>query len=510
MATNHVRKARLDPILEHYPAPFAGILSLGEPADETDYGRLAAQLTDYVPDLVRMVLDDDLNNRGGDDAAMWAPLHALRILSILAPAEAVEPILVCLASEDDWYHDEVPKFYGQVGPVALPLLVAYMEDPAHDRFARSSAARALVAIAQAHPQAEPEVVELLVDFLDRPTADASTDEEAASTSVIVALADLKASTAYEAIRRAYEQDRVDTQVVLLEDVERDFGMLPPRDWSVPPQARQESGVRLVLRCKVCGRERQHLFPKVYYDRDTALDKKKRTKYDPLVIPQQVTCPKCGAVDQYELGGMGHIAVLASMMASAEPKLGEFLHEDQQIQFMTFTTRWGPMHPEEAVERYQTELARQPRDAELRVGFGNVLKLLGRNEQSMAEYQRAIEVDPHTHDAWIGLAQLASRRRDQAEAIRCWEKVGELAKRSDLPFDQQILLASAADEGLADLRSGVFPEEELPMTPVTPATPATPATPPPPRIVTAPQPKVGRNDPCPCGSGKKYKHCHGRR
>ncbi|MCF7833129.1 MAG: SEC-C domain-containing protein, partial [Candidatus Marinimicrobia bacterium] len=23
------------------------------------------------------------------------------------------------------------------------------------------------------------------------------------------------------------------------------------------------------------------------------------------------------------------------------------------------------------------------------------------------------------------------------------------------------------------------------------------------------PKVGRNDPCPCGSGKKYKNCHGQ-
>ncbi|MBP3584155.1 MAG: SEC-C domain-containing protein, partial [Peptococcaceae bacterium] len=22
-------------------------------------------------------------------------------------------------------------------------------------------------------------------------------------------------------------------------------------------------------------------------------------------------------------------------------------------------------------------------------------------------------------------------------------------------------------------------------------------------------KVGRNDPCPCGSGKKYKHCCGK-
>jgi preprotein translocase subunit SecA len=29
----------------------------------------------------------------------------------------------------------------------------------------------------------------------------------------------------------------------------------------------------------------------------------------------------------------------------------------------------------------------------------------------------------------------------------------------------------------------------------------------PKTVVAGQ-KVGRNDPCPCGSGKKYKKCHG--
>ena len=23
------------------------------------------------------------------------------------------------------------------------------------------------------------------------------------------------------------------------------------------------------------------------------------------------------------------------------------------------------------------------------------------------------------------------------------------------------------------------------------------------------PKIGRNDPCHCGSGKKFKHCHGK-
>jgi preprotein translocase subunit SecA len=30
----------------------------------------------------------------------------------------------------------------------------------------------------------------------------------------------------------------------------------------------------------------------------------------------------------------------------------------------------------------------------------------------------------------------------------------------------------------------------------------------PRIVTSPRKKVGRNEPCPCGSGKKYKKCCG--
>jgi preprotein translocase subunit SecA len=29
-----------------------------------------------------------------------------------------------------------------------------------------------------------------------------------------------------------------------------------------------------------------------------------------------------------------------------------------------------------------------------------------------------------------------------------------------------------------------------------------------RTVRRDEPKVGRNDPCPCGSGKKYKKCHG--
>jgi SEC-C motif-containing protein len=31
----------------------------------------------------------------------------------------------------------------------------------------------------------------------------------------------------------------------------------------------------------------------------------------------------------------------------------------------------------------------------------------------------------------------------------------------------------------------------------------------PKTVVRTSPKIGRNDPCPCGSGKKYKHCCGK-
>ena len=59
---------------------------------------------------------------------------------------------------------------------------------------------------------------------------------------------------------------------------------------------------------------------------------------------------------------------------------------------------------------------------------------------------------------------------------------------------------------ADFQPGVGDEvaEQIPPR-------AAPAAPPPQNVepfVRSTQ-KVGRNDPCPCGSGKKYKQCHGK-
>ena len=416
------RKTTPDPALARYPAALAGLLSLGKAREDMDYRPKAEQLTDYVPDLIRMVFDDDLAARDEHDPAVWAPYHALKVLGVLGPAEAAEPLTAGLDTEDEWIGEEMPTIYAAIGPAAIPVLQAYLADREHTNEARGAASNALVAIAQAHPAARAEIIALLTAFLDRPEAGANGDEEVVTAFVIGDLGDLKALTAYEAIRRAYAEDRVDGQIIGLEDVERDFGMQPPLDFNTPPKPRDEPGVRMVLKCKVCGREREHIFAKVYYDLGTANDDKKKDKYDPLVIPQHVVCPKCGAIDQYELGAMGGVAVTASLLALRFPDGGSYLREDQRVTFLNFTTRWGPMHPQEAIERYQRELARQPEDVSLHVGFGNLYKILGRHGQAESEYAQALRLDPDAAEAWLGLAQLAGVRRDIPEAIRCWEKV----------------------------------------------------------------------------------------
>ena len=163
------RKPKIDPALARYPAAMAELLELGESDEEIDYTSLADQLREYTPDLIRLVLDEDFADR--EDAAALAPFHALEVLAILGPAEAAEPLLACLEWETDWADDELVRAYAGIGPVAVPLLLAYLEDGSHKTRARAHAADALKAIAEAHPATRDSIIEALTGFLDRPTAE---------------------------------------------------------------------------------------------------------------------------------------------------------------------------------------------------------------------------------------------------------------------------------------------------------------------------------------------------
>ncbi len=82
-----------------------------------------------------------------------------------------------------------------------------------------------------------------------------------------------------------------------------------------------------------------------------------------------------------------------------------------------------------------------------------------------------------------LSHLQIKRQDEAELIE--QKRREEAERQQLAFQH------AQASALPEVEQESAQQAEVPQQPM-----------------VRDAPKVGRNDPCPCGSGKKYKQCHG--
>ena len=87
-----------------------------------------------------------------------------------------------------------------------------------------------------------------------------------------------------------------------------------------------------------------------------------------------------------------------------------------------------------------------------------------------------------------LSHVQIQRQDEAQQIERQRR--EAAERSKLAF-QHAQSSALAGPGTGEGESEGQEPEAAPQT------------------FTREQPKVGRNEPCPCGSGKKYKQCHGK-
>jgi preprotein translocase subunit SecA len=98
------------------------------------------------------------------------------------------------------------------------------------------------------------------------------------------------------------------------------------------------------------------------------------------------------------------------------------------------------------------------------------------------------LDSVKHDTIRILSHVQVRREDPAEEeARLRRQAEELAKRMQFKHEEVAPVGSEQEQG--------DPQQSAAGQPASP--------------ITRDGPKVGRNDPCPCGSGKKYKHCHGQ-
>ena len=119
---------------------------------------------------------------------------------------------------------------------------------------------------------------------------------------------------------------------------------------------------------------------------------------------------------------------------------------------------------------------------LREGIG--LRAYGQRDP-LVEYKR--ESYALFEDMWERIEDHVVKFLYHAEPVEDLERRRRQVKVQEYRPEMEALAASHAQQ------------EQAANTPVGQSKPAT---------VRRQQPKVGRNDPCPCGSGKKYKRCHG--
>ena len=113
-------------------------------------------------------------------------------------------------------------------------------------------------------------------------------------------------------------------------------------------------------------------------------------------------------------------------------------------------------------------------------------------KAQEQKQPAQEIAAEIERELPGLSVIAKRLLIPKNAGELWSLVGAVAATATL----LIALKSQPTKTVYEDRS--VHQMTVYSAPLNPSQPA----------VAHPTKKVGRNEPCPCGSGKRYKHCHG--
>lgn len=204
-----------------YAPPLDKLLTLGEfylwtSADWVDYPALGIG-PEHIPDLLRMVQDRELNDLESESSEIWAPQHALRALGQLRDESTIQPLLQILTNneeEEDWVHEDMPRVFGLIGPVAIPALSDCLADASHDVSERSCVASALQEIALRYPEYRSSCIEDMTRTLER----FEENEDELNAFIVNDLAELRAVDTLPLIEKAYKAGKVDESIIGLDFV----------------------------------------------------------------------------------------------------------------------------------------------------------------------------------------------------------------------------------------------------------------------------------------------------
>ncbi|HOB76775.1 MAG TPA: SEC-C metal-binding domain-containing protein [Phycisphaerae bacterium] len=119
------------------------------------------------------------------------------------------------------------------------------------------------------------------------------------------------------------------------------------------------------------------------------------------------------------------------------------------------------------------------------------------DQTHPQSQFAIEGRDLFEQMW---KSVRGRVTDMIFKVSVGDSTGSETTTRTMASGPQVQLRHDASTGAGFAAAGMTPDQQAAMRAQGEAKPVT---------IRRDQPRVGRNDPCPCGSGKKYKQCHGK-
>jgi len=343
------------------------------------------------------------------------------------------------------------------GPRAVELTLAGIEGERADCDALARWARLACVLGDARP-ARPLARELHrgIDDVDRAVA------------VLDALHGLELPGAAEARERAVRRHGsvVESELVCCECGAR-HGEEDEDD-----ELRHLRGV--VLRCQACGETNPYDLDRVYATRGEP---------EPY-LGDDLACRSCAARER----------LTSTTQGAGQLRLA--VDRGAHIAARVDVPGRGRVGVAEAVRWWQALVEEQPDDVRALAGLGHVLARFGPPSRALATLERCLALDALCVEAALDLARVRQERGDEAGAFAPLDPL--LGSRQEWHlFGVHDTRPAEVARALLAQRNELASQLGFPL------------------LTTAALPdlarkrKVGRNEPCPCGSGKKHKKCCGR-
>ena len=247
----------------------------------------------------------------------------------------------------------------------------------------------------------------------------------------------------------------------------------------------DGSLALTLRCEKCGDVNRYEVKSVVTSRSTS--------GPAYFVGDDIPCVSCGQWVDFEFTKEAHMQMMGALLRRLAAARSGLDTGKDPLKLIDVKYRWQTRPAPEVLAEIKEAVARHPLDIVNHLRLARFQYVVGRRGRARECYGQALLIEPDSLEAGLGLAQIAA---DTGEPRTAFDKLCELLDRKSRWrfFRTDELPPQGLTEDFAQLYNKLHAElgvrdRALLHTPAAQGSA-----------------KVGRNDPCPCGSGKKYKKC----